>query len=319
VYVAAGNVDGVAGDEIVTGAGAGGGPRVRFFRADGTPLGPGFFAYPPAFTGGVRVASGSDFDLPPDGRDEIVTAVGPGGGPHVRVIKVDTAGNPVADVASFFAYAPAFTGGLFVAAGDVNGDGVPDVVTAADAGGGPHVRVFSGAAFPALLELAGFFAYSPAFSGGVRVAVGDVNGDGVADIVTAPGPGGGPHVRAFSGAALPALVELASFFAYTPAFTGGVFVAAGQVAGGLAAEIVTSADAGGGPHVRIFTGGGADTGLQFFAYGAAFSGGVRVAVGDVAGGGLGEVVTAPGPGGGPHVRAFTSGGADASGGGFFAY
>ncbi len=313
VYVAAGNVDGVAGAEIITGPGAGTALPVKVFKPDGTPLGAGFFPYTAAFTGGVRVAA-CDFTSPPDGRVELVTGAGPGGGPHVRVIQVDAAGTPVGDLASFFAYSPAFTGGVFVACGDVNGDGVPDIITGADAGGGPHVRVFSGAN-PAV-ELAGFFAYSPAFTGGVRVAACDVNGDGQADIVTGAGPGGGPHVRVFSGAN-PA-VELAGFFAYSPLFTGGVHVACGNLLGSGAPEIVTGADAGGGPHVRAFTGGGADAGPSFFAYSPLFTGGVRVAAGNLDGAGFDEIITGAGAGGGPHVRAFLPDGTPTSTS-FFAY
>ena len=64
------------------------------------------------------------------------------------------------------------------------------------------------------------------FPGGVSMTLGDVNGDGDVDIIAGAGPGGGPHVRVFSGVDL---AELASFFAYDPAFIGGVQVAAGDV------------------------------------------------------------------------------------------
>ena len=57
------------------------------------------------------------------------------------------------------------------------------------------------------------------------MAAADLTGDGVAEIITGAGPGGGPHVRAFSLAG-GASTEVASFFAYDPAFTGGVTVAA---------------------------------------------------------------------------------------------
>jgi FG-GAP-like repeat/FG-GAP repeat len=314
VYVAVGDLNSDGSAEIVTGPGAGTGPRVRVFSGNNPPnVLADFLAYSPEFTGGVRVAVG---DVNHDGVADIVTAAGPGGGPHVRVF---SGGGPptLTSLASFFAYDPGFTGGVFVAVGDVDGDGFADIVTGPDVGGGPHVRIFSGRALVGRggpLMLAEFFAYPPSFTGGVRVAVADVDGDGFADVVTAAGPGGGPHVRVFSGRALVGLggpLELASFFAYVPSFTGGVFVAAGDVNGDSFADVVTGADAGGGPHVRAFSGGNppALTSLaSYFAYASDFIGGVRVAVGNVDGARPSEIVTAAGRGGGAHVAGFTGSG-----------
>src|SRR5262249_1877389 len=132
-------------------------------------------AFDPSFTGGVRVAL-ADFNG--DGVDDVVAAAGPGGGPHIRVF--DGATGTLLD--TFFAYDPAFTGRVFVATGNVTGDGVPDIVTGADAGGGPHVKVFEGLTHRLV---ASFYAFDPDFTGGVRVAVGDVNADGKADVIVA--------------------------------------------------------------------------------------------------------------------------------------
>lgn len=211
VFVAASDVDGDGTGEIITGAGAGGGPHVRVFTGNGTARGGGFMAFSPAFAGGVAVAAG---DVDGDGAAEIITGAGPGGGPHVRVV---TASGE--ERGSFFAYPAAFPGGVDVAAGDIDGDGVAEIVTGAGPGGGPHVRVFSGTGG----GLHSFFAYAPTFGGGVEVAAGDLSGDGVAELITGAGPGGGPHVRVLT----PAGGELASFYAYDPAFHGGVDVAAG--------------------------------------------------------------------------------------------
>jgi hypothetical protein len=156
----------------------------------------------------------------------VVTGAGPGGGPHVRGFET-AAGT---ERFGFFAYAPTFTGGVHVAAGDVTGDTIPDVVTGAGPGGGPHVKVFDGRSLLAgagSVEVRSFFAYGAGFTGGVRVAAPDVNRDGHADLVTAPGPGGGPHVRLFDGATgVPLPGPLGSFFPYPVPFTGGVFVGA---------------------------------------------------------------------------------------------
>ncbi len=104
------------------------------------------------------------------------------------------------------------------------------------------------------------------------------------------------------------------------AFAGGVFVAAGRLNAGTDIDrIVTGADKGGGPHVRVLAPNGTATGVELMAYDPKFGGGVRVAVCRFAGDETTDsIVTAPGPGGGPHVRVFNASGAPL-GGGFMAY
>jgi hypothetical protein len=285
---------------FATGADAGGSPEVKVFDASTGALKLDFMAFDPAFTGGVRVAVG---DVDGDGVADIIAGAGPTGLPEVRVFDGRT-GAPIRD---FFAFNPLFTGGVFVAAGDINKDGFADIVVGADAGGAPEVRAFSGRDNSLLLD---FFAYDPAFGGGVRVAAGDVNGDGYADIITGPGYGGAPEVKVFSGRGG---VVLEDYFAYTPLFTGGIFVAAGDVNGDGLADVITSPGLGGGPEVKVFSGANAAPLLDFFAYppvpvlvpvfGASpQQGGCHVGFTRV--NGRGEILTGPDFGLPPEVKAF---------------
>jgi hypothetical protein len=272
------------------GAGAGLAPEVKVYDAATGALKFEFMAYDPAFRGGVRVAVA---DVNGDGVPDIITGAGPGGGPHVKVFDGVT-GNVID---SFYAYAPTFAGGVFVAGGDIQQNGKADIVTGAGPGGGPHVKVFSGAD---LSVLDSFYAYAPNFSGGVSVAVGEVNDDGIADIITGAGPGGGPHVKVFSGADLSVL---ASFYAYSPNFTGGVTVAGGDMNGDDKAEIITGMGPGGAPLVNIFSIGSGMVG-SFLAYPADTRSGVTVATAFVSGDAFGDIVTGPGPGGSSQIKTF---------------
>jgi uncharacterized protein (TIGR03118 family) len=276
---------------FAVGADAGGGPEVKVYNAATGAIKFDFMAYDATFKGGVRVATG---DVNGDGVDDIITGAGAGGGPHVKVFDGVTG----AEIHSFFAYDASFTGGVYVAAGDVNDDGKEDIVTGAGAGGGPHVKVFDGTN---LGELASFFAYAPGFAGGVRVAAGDVNDDGHADIITGAGPGGGPHVKVFSGTNL---ALLKSFYAFDASFSGGVYVAAGDIDGNGHADIITGAGAGGTPHLIVYSGVDLAVLQSFDAYNSAFAGGVRVGAVDFDADGKADIITGAGPGGGPHVRAF---------------
>jgi len=90
------------------------------------------------------------------------------------------------------------------------------------------------------------------------VAVGDVDGDGFADLVTGSGPGGGPRVRILSGKDLTAHgatnpVALADFFAGDDADRGGVRVAVRRLDGDNRADLVTGDGTGVGSTARGFT------------------------------------------------------------------
>ena len=204
-------------------------------------------------------------------------------------------GNTGALVRDIMAYDPSFRGGVNVALADLNADGIPDLVTGPGVGGGPHVRAFDGLTGAVILN---FFAYDPAFRGGVSVAAGTLDGRSV--IVTGAGHGGGPHVKVFDTAG----GERLGFMAYDLQFRGGVSVAIGDVRGDRRGAIVTAAGSDGGPHVKVYDASASQLISEWMAYSTDFRGGVYVAVADLNGDRLGEVVTGAGVGGAPHVKSF---------------
>jgi hypothetical protein len=282
VRVASCDVTGDGVPDLVTGAGPGGGPEVRVFSgASGAAL-PGplgsFFAYDPAFTGGVYVACG---DVDGDGTPDIVTGAGEGGSPQVRVFSGVTGSQIAGPVGSFLPYSPGFTGGVRVAACNIDADGQADIVTGTGPGGAAHVQVFSSATGALVHPAWSFFAYDPGFTGGIYVACATLGDTQRFGVVTGAGAGGGPHVQAFRVIAnsVPPLQTVASFFAYDAGFTGGVTVAAVDYDNDGISEIVTGTGAGGAPHVRVFDGVTLTLAYEFFAYDPGFLGGVFVGTG----------------------------------------
>ena len=276
--IAAGDIyNTVPGTEYVTGTGPGSAPLVRVFDTNGNVLS-SFMAFDPGFTGGVNVAVG---DLDGDGKPEIVTGAGSGGGPAITVWRPEGI-----LLNSFFAYDPSFRGGMTVAVGDVNGDLKNEIVAGAGDTGGPAVVVFNLAG----QRRSAFFAYEDSFRGGVNVAVGDVNGDGVDDIVTGVGNSGGPLVKVFTGTGR--LQEV--FFAFDPAFRGGVTVAVGNTDARVGENIFTTPSFG-NPVINAFSGFGV---LQagFSPFPAGFTNSLNMAVADVTNDGFGDLIVVSGQG-----------------------
>lgn len=225
--------------------------------------------------------SGSMFaaDVGADGVEEIIVGSGPGLSPLVKIYRQD--GSMINE---FLAYAETYKNGINVAACDLNGDGSNEIVTGTMFGGGPHVRIFSPEGY--LLYGGGFFAYDGNFRGGVNVSCGDVNGDGVDEIVTGPGTTGGPHVRVFD-----AMGNLKfETFAGSASENTGASVATGDLNGDGDDEIIAGRIGAGDSTVMAF-----DVKKSILTFLVAFNtfddnlNGIRVTAGDVDGDGSDEI------------------------------
>jgi hypothetical protein len=216
LWVSAADVNGDGHADIVVGEDAGGEPRVRVFSGKDGSLRADFLAFDPSFRGGVRVAV-ADFNH--DHHADIVAGQGPGG-QAVNVFEGATLSLSNAAPAPAFAipqpFAVSFDQGVYVATGDVYGDGVPKILVSQGAGHDPEVAVFDGAA--GRKELASFVVRG--FQDGARVAAADINGDGRADIIVAAVQGDAV-VRGYDGLSLQ---EDGHFTAFGPDYRGGLFV-----------------------------------------------------------------------------------------------
>ncbi|OWK47468.1 beta strand repeat-containing protein [Fimbriiglobus ruber] len=235
--------------QFAVGSGTGGTGTVTVYNPDqsvaytATPFGS-------SFTAGVRVAVA---DLTGAASPDLIAATGPG--VANQVVVVDGTTHQV--VATFSPFESTFTGGLYVTTGDLNGDGIPDVIVTPDQGGGPVVAVYDGAALGkgTVTQVSRFFGINdPSFRGGARAAVGDVNGDGTPDLIVSAGDGGGPRVAVYNGATVPSgtpIELMPDFFAFENSLRNGVYVTSGDVTGGGYTDLVFGAGPGGGPRVRV--------------------------------------------------------------------
>jgi FG-GAP-like repeat/FG-GAP repeat len=199
--VATGDIDGDGNPEIVVAAGKGHSPEVKVFDASGRELF-SFLAFDSSYLGGLSVAAG---DLDGDGRAEIVvgTLASPA---HIRIFEGATRRGP--DIAPFVPNGP----GVDVGVADVAGNGNGSIVAGAATGTHPLLATID----PSTGAVLHSIEIGETVQNGVRVAGGDLNGDGRDEIVATPGWGGDGQVRVFDAS----LEQIRAFTAYNWAGAG---------------------------------------------------------------------------------------------------
>lgn len=257
----------------------------------------------PAPPGGIRTATA---DVTGDGIDDLIVGTGPGVASRVRVFD-GASGDAIFEVAPFEA---AFLGGVFVAAGDLDGDGRAEIVVSPDEGGGPRVQVYAGNGFA---KRADFFGIDdPNFRGGARVAIADVTGDRIGDLLVAAGFGGGPRLAGFGGPSVaggsPTRI-FDDFFVFEQTLTNGVYITGGDLDGDGFAEVIAGGGPGGGPRIFALNGANLLRGIQvqranFFAGDDSNRGGVRITAKDLDGDSRVDLLAASGTGATPKLVAY---------------
>ncbi|MCS6866292.1 MAG: FG-GAP-like repeat-containing protein [Gemmataceae bacterium] len=271
------------------------------------------------YQGAIRVASG---DFNGDGILDYAFTVGAGPQSVVQIMDGRDGSMLVGQTAIF----PGFRGGLFVAAADIDRDGRAELVVSADAGAGPHIQTFR--VVDGHLQLqSSFFAFdNPHYRGGARVAAGDLNRDGFADVVVTTGGWAEGRVAIYSGADLAGGVATRLYPDFHP-FVGlmaGLNAAVGDMDGDGFGELAVVPDRGAPAHVKIWSGatlagGGLPSRLplvaSFYAFPPTDGGGGRIVLRDLDGNGRAELVVASGNPTNGVARVFDFAQAVAGGGG----
>jgi hypothetical protein len=279
--VATGDVDGDGNDEIIVGAGHGGGPQVRVFDNLGNFTGFSMFPFHPDFRGGVNVAAG---DVNSDGEDEVIIVQASDGQVWVKAYKVDASKRIVTE---FLAYEEGFEGGGTVAAGDIDGDGDDEIITGSGVNSTSHVRVFDGSGKYLGLSI---FPFEENYRGGVNVAVGNVDGGAESEIIVSKASFGKPQIKVYKTDLSKRI--LGDFFAFAETHQEGVNIAACDIDRDSEDEVIVGSN-GYGPHIRTFEAWGSPKTLSFMSYADDFRGGVNVACGNVDKSSATEIVTMP--------------------------
>ncbi|NQU99950.1 MAG: VCBS repeat-containing protein [Parcubacteria group bacterium] len=221
----------------------------------------------------------------------IITGAGLGGSPHIR--SFGTAGSVEDDPDKLYAYAEDYRGGVRIATGDIDSDGVDEIITGTGENGGPHLRVFEKDGTQRGIQ---FFPFDENFRGGMDVASGDFDGDGKEDIAVSQFSNGQAWVKVYRYNTDRTVLFEKNVFGIPEC---GATVAMGQLDNDHARELIVGAGSGCDPYVHVFdystdSKEGSKKPLEIFAFdnenNNPIRSGIDVSAGDVDDNGKDEIV-----------------------------
>lgn len=270
------------------------------------------------YHGVIRIAAGH---FTSDGVQDYALTIGSGPQAIVEIISGRDGSILVPQTVIF----PGFRGGLFIAAGDIDGSGMDELAVSADAGAGPHIetfRVINGQ----LVTVASFFAFdNPNYLGGARVAIGDLNGDGFADLIVTTGGDAEGRVAMYDGKSLSQGIakRLYPDFNPFPGVWAPINAAVGDMTGDGFGELAVTIDGSGPAHVKVWSGammaanggpGGIAPVISFYAFSPTDPYGARLVMRPLEGNGLSDLVVVSADPNNPAARVFNYGQALDAGG-----
>lgn len=257
--------------EIIVGSPAGSNPEIKILRLDGSVIRAirlGNVKNKP----GVKVTAA---DVLGDGNKEIVISFGAGTTPEMQIYSADGI-----RLKTFLAFDKNFKKGVSVSTGDINGDGVAEIIVSQNRGGAPVVVVFDGAGH----KLHQFFAYPSKNRSGVDTISSDVNGDGRDEIVSA----------SYEAKSLIKIFDASGLLqqSFTSPFNPKT-VSASSVLNELP-EIILGSAPGTTATVASYFSDGTPGHVKFAPFGKSFKNGMAVAVANIDGDTDTEIIVAPG-------------------------
>lgn len=246
------------------------GDFVRFFRADGTRVRNGYFVFDDSERGGTQIGR---IDMNGNGMAETILVTGP---------KIEIYRDDGVLYMKAYPYTANYTGTIRIAVGDLDNNGYAEVFVAPGPGHTLPIKVYARHGTQIKQD---WYPFGAGYSGGYSLAVGALSGPFRSNLVIGAGVGSRPYVNIFDWQ----YDKVDDWFAYETTFTGGVFVATGDIDGDGADEIITGPGAGKGPVIRTFEADGTVID-EFTAYTTFLTEGIDVRSTDVDFDGVDDII-----------------------------